>query len=99
VCGLLPAGDLSVEHILTVWYVDGEAYEYHFRGRRQQDCFDIDDAVIRIYLRDAVVAYPLQIISTIEFTARAVPTDAPEVLEAERIIAAPSDADRNSLAD
>lgn len=75
-----------MEYVLRVWFVDDDAYEYFFRGRREQDCYQISDSVLRVFLKESVVCYPLHMISTLEFTARKIPPDSPEVLEAERIL-------------
>ena len=88
ICGRLPAGDRVAEYILTGWCVDGEAYEFHFRGRREDECFEITDSVLKISLAQKLVHYPLQAIGTIEFSVREVPATSPEVQEAERIISA-----------
>jgi hypothetical protein len=86
VCGQLPAGDRVAEYVLTVWFIDGEGCEYHFRGRRENQCFEITQSILKVFLNNSVLHYPLPLVGTIEFSVRAVPKSAPEVAEAESII-------------
>jgi hypothetical protein len=90
ICGLLPAGDRKVAYILKVWFADGEVYEYEFRHRSWKDCHRIVDNALHIYLEDSVLTYSMDFVSALTFGPREISPDAPEVSEAERIIAARS---------
>ncbi|UCC45216.1 MAG: hypothetical protein JSU65_04675 [Candidatus Zixiibacteriota bacterium] len=93
ICGLPAPGDRMVEYVLKIWFIDGDSYEYNFRGRSEEDCYRISDSVLKIYLKNSVVSYPLQIVGTVEFSAREVPPDSPVVEAAQRIIDSRSDPD------
>jgi len=86
ICGLLPEGDRMMEYVLTVWFTDSNVYEYCFRDRREKDCYTISDNTIQIFLNDSTLSYSMDIVSAASFGARIVVPDAPEVIEAERIL-------------
>ncbi|MBU0983799.1 MAG: hypothetical protein KKA42_08015 [candidate division Zixibacteria bacterium] len=90
VCGLRARGDLPVVYVLQVWFVDGICCEYHFPGRRVRDCYRIHNGVLHINMGKSVVAYSMDVVSTVSFEPREIPLDSPEVAEAERIIAGDS---------
>jgi hypothetical protein len=87
ICGRIPLTKATVMYVLTVWFRDGEVYEYHFRSRCKDDCYRISDSALHIYLADSIMSYSLDLISAVNFGTRVRPPVAPEVLEAERIIA------------
>ena len=88
ICGLLTKGDRRVEYVLTVWFGDGSAHEYHFRNRREDDCYEIAESVLKVFLGETAIHYPLHAIGTVEFSAQEIPPDSSEVVEAMRIISA-----------
>jgi len=77
-----------VEYVLTVWFGDGSAHEYHFRNRREKDCYEITESVLKVFLGETIAHYPLHSIGTVEFSAQEIPPDSGEVVEAMRIISA-----------
>ena len=88
ICGLPVKGDRRVEYVLTVWFGDGSAHEYHFRNRREEDCYEIAESVLKVFLGETAVHFPLHAIGTIEFSTQEIPPDSSEVVEAIRIISA-----------
>lgn len=86
ICGLPSWEDRWMEYVLRVWFIDDEAFEYFFRGRREEDCYHLTDTLLKVFLKGSMVCYPLHMISSMEFSARRIPPDSPEVLEAERIL-------------
>lgn len=86
VCGKVPVSSARREYVLTVWFVDGDAFEYTFESGRKRECYRLTDDVLHIYLSKSAISYELELISAINFGARYIPPDPPEVLEAQRII-------------
>ncbi len=76
-----------MKQVLRVWFDDGEALEYHFLNRAWDQCYDIVDGSLRIFLDDSTLTYAMDTITIIDFGPVEVPPDPPEVVEAERIIA------------
>jgi hypothetical protein len=87
ICGLLPKGDRSVEHVLKIWFVDGEMCEYRFRSRAWNQCHRITDNALHILLDDSVLTYSMELVSSVTFGTRETAPDSPEVVAAEHIIA------------
>ncbi len=92
-CGLPVPGDRAMEYVLKIWFIDGDGYEYSFRNRPEDECYTISDNVLKVFFKNAVVCYPLAVIGTIEFKARSLSFQSPEVVEAERIIAKLNDSE------
>lgn len=82
-----------MEYVLKVWFADGEVYEYVFQHRAWTECHRIINNALHIYLEDSVLTYSMDFVSAITFGPREVVPDPPEVMEAERIIAARSKSD------
>jgi hypothetical protein len=85
-CSKLPIGQASVEYVLTVWFCDGDAYDFAFNNRRPYRCYRLTDSGLYIFMKESTVSYPLETITALNFGARTNPPAAPEVVEAERII-------------
>jgi hypothetical protein len=87
ICGLLPKGDRKVEHVLKIWFVDGEMCEYRFRNRAWNECHRISDNALHILMDDSVLTYSMELVSSVTFGTREITPDPPEVVAAEHIIA------------
>ena len=86
-CGLMPADEAPVESVLRVWFHDGEIREWVFEAEKPQECYRISDSAVHIKFRDSVLSYSIEIVAAVHFQRRRIPPVAPEVTEAERIIA------------
>ncbi len=86
ICGLFAEPDRVVKYVLTLWFIDDRVCEYHFIGRRRNDCYRIDENSLHVYLKDSVMSHSLDMISAMNFGPREIKPESPEVIEAERIL-------------